>query len=132
MYIRRKCYSSLYDDLYNDYLYDKYFSDIDNYDYYDQREFAMTPIELAKLVYRGERELQGHGYADILVQKQLEKLENMSYGLEFNPKSLLRDAKSEIDYREALSDTPWYRRQKNKSLRNKNNFIKRKSYDFED
>jgi hypothetical protein len=112
MYLRRKCYSSLYDDLYNDYLYDKYFSDLYDYDYYDQREFAMTPIELAKLVYRGERELQGHGYADILVQKQLEKLENMSYGLEFNPKSLLRDAKSEVDIRKSLSDTRWYRRQK--------------------
>jgi hypothetical protein len=32
MYLRRKCYSSLYDDLYNDYLYEKCYSDA--YDYY--------------------------------------------------------------------------------------------------
>ena len=32
MYLRRKCYSSLYDDLYNDYLYERCYSDA--YDYY--------------------------------------------------------------------------------------------------
>lgn len=43
MYLRRKCYSSLYDYDYNDYLYEKYFSDFeDDYDYYyDQRCFGM-------------------------------------------------------------------------------------------
>lgn len=41
MYIRRKCYSSLYEYDYNDYLYEKYFSDFENdYDYYDQRCFG--------------------------------------------------------------------------------------------
>ena len=42
MYLRRKCYSSLYDYDYNDYLYEKTFSDAYNYyyDYYTSRLFS--------------------------------------------------------------------------------------------
>jgi hypothetical protein len=70
MYIRRKCYSSLYDDLYNDYLYDKYFSDLYDYDYYDQKEFAMSPTEMAKLLYRESRNQLGAKGVDPLFVKQ--------------------------------------------------------------
>ena len=70
MYLRRKCYSSLYDDLYNDYLYDKYFSDLYDYDYYDQREFAMSPVEMAKLMYRETRNQLGSKGLDPLFVKQ--------------------------------------------------------------
>jgi hypothetical protein len=100
MYLRRKCYSSLYDDLYNDYLYDKYFSDFDDYDYYDQREFAMTPAEMAKLLYREKRGLLGKkgAYADKLAQKQLAKLENIALDNSTinNPRKLSRLADSSI------------------------------------
>ena len=54
----------------NDYLYDKYFSDLDDYDYYDQREFAMSPAEMAKLLYRETRNQLGKRGIDPLYIKQ--------------------------------------------------------------
>ena len=136
MYIRRKCYSSLYDDLYNDYLYDKYFSDIDDYDYYDQREFAMNPTELAKLLYREQRGVLGKkgAYEDKLAQKQLAKLENMAWSLELDSEALSEEAKSKIAFdRSSYNNnrsSRWLRKEQERSLRNKNNFIRRNSYNY--
>ena len=132
MYLRRKCYSSLYDDLYNDYLYDKYFSDFDDYDYYDQREFAMTPAEMAKLLYREKRGLLGKkgAYADKLAQKQLAKLENIAGGDAFNPRSLSEGAGWGIEYAAKDSKDEFMRRLKNGALRDKNGFLKRHTRDF--
>ena len=127
MYLRRKCYSSLYDDLYNDYLYDKYFSDIDDYDYYDQREFAMSPAEMGKLFYRTSRDVMGKkgAYADKLAQKQLAKLDGLIDGYAINnPKRLSRMADMNVELGKEISTNSQRMRRKNKVLRNKEDYLR--------
>ena len=129
MYIRRKCYSSLYDDLYNDYLYDKYFSENDDYDYYDQREFAMSPAEMAKLLYRTKRGLLGKkgAYADKLAQKQVKNLESIAFdSLAINnPRKLSRTADAGIRFDKIENESNKFRRYNKDNLRDKDEFLDR-------
>ena len=75
MYLRRKCYSSLYDDLYNDYLYDKYFSEEND------KEEAMIDAAIAGAL--GVGGLGSYGYAKIKeknlpeIRKELIKNKNL-------------------------------------------------------
>ena len=132
MYLRRKCYSSLYDDLYNDYLYDKYFSDLDDYDYYDQREFAMSPAEMAKLLYREKRGVLGKkgAYADKLAQKQVAKLERIADGEAINPKDLSEDANWGIKFATRDNKSEFMRKLKKGSLRDKASYLDRHTRHF--
>ena len=133
MYLRRKCYSSLYDDLYNDYLYDKYFSENDDYDYYDQREFAMSPAEMAKLLYRETKCGLGKkgAYADKLAQKQIAKLEGLSNGVVYNnPRQLSKIADMQIESSKGASMNSRRMRTINKNLRNKEDYLRNYTKDF--
>ena len=117
----------MYDYDYNDYLYEKTFSDAYDYYYYDQREFAMSPAEMAKLLYREKRGLMGKGaYADKLAQKQIAKLEDRFVGLKpfkASPKTLSREANFNIENDKLNSTDVYYRRGNNRALRNKDRNI---------
>jgi F0F1-type ATP synthase membrane subunit c/vacuolar-type H+-ATPase subunit K len=75
MYLRRKCYSSLYDDLYNDYLYEKCYSDA--YDYYtrlfsDDEDYSKQGALIGAGTALGAGGLVVGG--DYLVRNKLDKI----------------------------------------------------------